>query len=73
MHSALQPSLRVEAVLCGIGGRPWAWAIYGSNPVFAVDRSEAMFRSAAAATRAGLLVMQYREARTRTRDGRTLH
>jgi len=48
--------LRVEAQLCGSGSRPWAWAIYGANPWFAVERSEPMFPNPEAAKRVGMLV-----------------
>lgn len=51
-----QQSLRVDAELCGSGSKPWAWAIYMSNPWLAFDRSEAMFRTSEAAKRVGALV-----------------
>jgi hypothetical protein len=48
--------LRVDAELCGSGSKPWAWAIYTSNPWLAFERSEAMFRTSEAAKRVGALV-----------------
>ena len=73
MHVIPKSSFLVEAELNGEGDHPWAWAIYGSDPLFVIDRSEPMFETAAAAVRVGRLVAQYRHARAKTRDLQTLH
>lgn len=69
MVGSFDQGLRVEAQLCGMGPKPWAWAIYGTNPWFAVERSEPMFSSPEAAKRVGTLVAaqieQMAEARHR--------
>lgn len=64
MAKLTDPSFHVKAEIRGSGNRPWAWAIYGSDPFFALDRSEAMFKSAAVAERVGRLVAQHRHPRT---------
>ena len=73
MHAIPNSSFRVEAELNGEGDDPWAWAIFCSDSLFVIDRSEPMFGSAAAAVRVGQLVAQYRFARAKARDLQTLH
>ena len=72
MVGRLNQGLRVEAQLCGTGPKPWAWAIYGTNPWLAVERSDPMFPSPEAAKRVGTLVAAQIELRAEARR-RGLH
>ena len=66
MVGRFNQGLRVEAQLCGKGSRPWAWAIYGTNPWLALERSEPMFPSSDAAKRIGTLIAAQIELRAKS-------
>jgi len=67
MERLLHRNLRVAAERVGTGMRLWGWVIYGAEPWFVIEQSEAMFASPEAAKRIGTLVAARRELAAKRR------